>query len=164
MASNLFTELRLTHWWLNARQNCRIDLFLALPLSKWFQEFKFLDYNHETNAVTCFACRKFSGSSPLCVTDWKNVTSFRKHAKSEFHQQNMLKWMDKILIENKDQSSVASQLSSHHRTEVEHNRLYCRDWLSEAMKNLGKTCPLAATPTAATSLNCSVSGLKTIQS
>ena len=62
----------------------------------------------------------------MCVTDWKNVTSFRKHAKSEFHQQNMLKWMDKILIENKDQSSVASQLSSHHRTEVEHNRLYCR--------------------------------------
>ena len=36
-----------------------------------------LDYNHETNAVTCFACRKFSGSSPLCVTDWKNATSFR---------------------------------------------------------------------------------------
>ena len=36
-----------------------------------------LDYNHETNAVTCFACRQFSGSSPLCVTDWKNATSFR---------------------------------------------------------------------------------------
>ena len=35
-----------------------------------------LDYNHETNAVTCFACRKFSGSNPLCVTDWKNATSF----------------------------------------------------------------------------------------
>ena len=34
MASNLFTELRLTHWWLNARQNCRIDLLLALPLWK----------------------------------------------------------------------------------------------------------------------------------
>ena len=27
-----------------------------------------LDYNHETNAVTCFACRQFSGSSPLCVS------------------------------------------------------------------------------------------------
>ena len=36
-----------------------------------------LDYNHETNAVTCFACRQFCGSSPLCVTDWKNATSFR---------------------------------------------------------------------------------------
>ena len=36
-----------------------------------------LNYNYETNAVTCFACRKFSGSNPLCVTDWKNATSFR---------------------------------------------------------------------------------------
>ena len=34
MASNLFTELRLTHWWRNARQNCRIDLFVALPFRR----------------------------------------------------------------------------------------------------------------------------------
>ena len=94
---------------------------------EWFKKYQWLEFNTSTKTVSCFACLKFSGSSPLAVTDWKNLSkNVKTHAKSEFHQLNMMKWMEKIMVENDEKPSVASQLSSQHAAETQQWRLYVK--------------------------------------
>ena len=94
---------------------------------KWFKDYQFLDYSSETKSVSCFACTRYSTTNnSWSFSDWKNSSSLKKHAKSKCHQNAMMKWMDNVLVQSQEKSSIASQISTHHADQVEGFRMYAR--------------------------------------
>ena len=94
---------------------------------KWFKEFQFLDYSTESKSASCFACTRYSTTNnSWSISDWKNTSNIKKHAKSMSHKDAMMKWMDSVVVQSREKSSVASQISTHHADQVEGFRKYAR--------------------------------------
>lgn len=97
----------------------------------YYENYPWLEYSIECDAVFCFACRHFHTErrfvEELFITkglkDWKKLSEkLSKHAGSQSHIIHMQRWH---AFQATDQTgSVAMQMSQAHNTEVVKNRQY----------------------------------------
>ena len=91
----------------------------------WFKSYPWLSYSIEKKEASCYACEHFSTSDPFILKNWKKYERLKKHAQSESHYDAMIKWISAKRNE-KQKSTILSQLDSHHKATVLKNRQYLK--------------------------------------
>jgi hypothetical protein len=99
----------------------------------WYRSFPWISYKVEEDSIYCFACSKFQAAVDARksgefidkgIQNWKKaLEKCKKHSKSANHLRCMVMWaQNKALLAR--ESSVMQQVSSHHKSVVQQNRLY----------------------------------------
>ena len=115
--------------------------------SKWYQDFSWLKYSVVKNAAFFFNCRHFGENNSNFEDKYtkkgfrnfsKGPEKFRNHQKSKTHKTSTLLYLNRI----SEKDSVAQQLDSHHKSNVEENRSYLtviemKPWLCKQGLSLG---------------------------
>ncbi|XP_008189315.1 zinc finger MYM-type protein 1-like [Acyrthosiphon pisum] len=105
--------------------------------AKYFNEFKWIEYSVEKNAVFCFCCRIFGCSSTDHVftksgfTNWERLgTKFSKHSKLNAHAATQTHLMNLAKMDGHNSSKITGnvlcQVSNAHKEFVLKNRSYLK--------------------------------------
>ena len=103
----------------------------------WYKTYPWLQFNVESKTAECYCCKYFSVKSSMWTFNkWKQTERLKHHSENKEHKFSYMKWMD-YKLSSSSQTSVLSQIGSHHSQNVEENREYLRK-LIEAISFLGK--------------------------
>ncbi|CAI6377783.1 unnamed protein product [Macrosiphum euphorbiae] len=105
--------------------------------AKYYNEFKWIEYSIERNAVFCFCCRIFGCSSTDHVftksgfTNWKRLgTKFSKHSKLNAHAATQTHLINLAKMDGHNSSKITGnilcQVSNAHKDFVLKNRSYLK--------------------------------------
>lgn len=103
--------------------------------ASWYNRFDWLEYNVQSDAAFCFACKNFgsrsSADSTFTVTGFRKWTNaldkdkgFMKHQKSEVHKDCYEKWKAKVRISDGQDTSILEKLVPDQAKTTENNREY----------------------------------------
>lgn len=103
--------------------------------ANWYNRFDWLEYNIQSDAAFCFACKNFSSRSSADTTftvtgfrKWTNALDkdkgFMKHQKSEVHKNCHEKWKAKVRISEGTDTSILEKLVPDQSKTTQNNREY----------------------------------------
>lgn len=105
--------------------------------SKWYEQYGWIEYSIERDAVFCYACSLFAHASnkaedrfvSIGFRDWKHAGgksgAFAKHNCSKSHQEAMMNW-SQYKASVTTGMSVATRLDSARKEQIQKNRHYLK--------------------------------------